>query len=254
MTGRKGRPRKSGPRYPCGQRVSGGPSKANGKPNRDVLERRLEILGVTHASAQDLRAAENPLDAMAARGWIDPALAAAGHAYAGLCRSAGQQARRVTLALDEAPETSGVDTRRIQDMSPDEIAAVWTVVEKRRATIRRDGDGDPVATGKLQALWSELGASRSAELYAVCVLQTWPVWVTQKIAGKSDAEIAGKWLERRAMLVDGLTRVRARLHPRKPRSDAARDCDHPFLAGPEEARPCAGREHTPADGPRRGVR
>ncbi len=208
---RKGRPRKPGPRYPSGQRVSGGPSKLNAKPNREVLEHRRRILGVgPGAGAADLRAAENPLDAMAARGWLDRALAVAGHAYAGLYRNAGLQAAQVTLAMEETPETSGVDVRRIQDMTPQEIAAIWQVVEARRPATP-GGDGDPAATATLHALWIALGASRTAELYAVCVLQSWPWWAAQRIAGKTDAEIPAKWAERRALLVEGLTLVRERL-------------------------------------------
>ncbi|HEY3812839.1 MAG TPA: hypothetical protein VGL66_06405 [Caulobacteraceae bacterium] len=229
----KGRPRKPGARYPSGQRVSGGPSKANAKPNREVIERRRRILGAgLSATAEDLRAAENPLDAMGARGVLDRALCAAGHAYAGLYRRAGLHARRVTMAMDEAPESSGVDSRRIQDMTPEEIAAVWRVVESRRVEPGRDNDGDPAAAATLAALWRVLGPSRSAELYTVCVLHAWPGWLLDAIDGKSDAQIAPKRLARRAMLTDALTLVRERLHPRKARDETRRD--HPFLGGAVE--------------------
>ena len=228
----RGRPRKGGPRYPSGQRVSGGPSKANAKPNREVVERRRRILGAgLAATAEDLRAAENPLDTIAARGLIDRALCAAGHAYAGLYRSAGLGARRVTVAMEEAPESSGVDARRIQDMTPEEIAAVWKVIEGRRVSPDNNSDGDPAATATLAVLWRALGPSRSAELYSVCVLHAWPGWLLDRIDGKTDAEIAPRRLARRTMLVDALTLVRDRLHPRRPRT-ATPDRDHPFLSGP----------------------
>ncbi|HWE46871.1 MAG TPA: hypothetical protein VG407_12670 [Caulobacteraceae bacterium] len=212
----KGRPRKPGLRYPSGQRVSGGPSKTNNKPNREVIERRRRILGVDRASADDLRAAENPLDAMAARGWIEGPLAAAGHAYARLYRRAGLQARRMTIALEQAPETSGVDARRIQDMTAEEIAEVWRVIENRRTAQNDGGDGDAAATASLSALWKTLGPLRSAELYAVCVLHDWPAWALQRIAGRAEAEIARGQLERRSLLTEGLQLARDHLHPRRP--------------------------------------
>ena len=228
----RGRPRKSGPRYPSGQRVSGGPAKAKAKPNREVVERRRRILGAgLAATAEDLRAAENPLDTIAARGLIDRALCAAGHAYAGLYRSAGLGARRVTMAMEEAPVSSGVDVRRIQDMTPEEIAAVWKVIEGRGAAPAAQADGDPIATATLAALWRQLGPSRSAELYSVCVLHAWPGWLLDAIDGKTDPEIAPRRLARRTMLAAALTLVRDRLHPRRPCAEGP-DRDHPFLSGP----------------------
>lgn len=229
---RKGRPRKAGPRYPSGQRVSAGPAKLSGKPTEQILAKRRAILGKPDAKISETRAAENPLDTMAERGWIDRGLARAGHALAELYRRAGISGARVTAQLEEAPETSGVDTRRIRDMSDEEISAIWSVIERKEGAGTGLNEGDPAATAKLKTLWTGLGPEICAELYAVCVLQSWPLWAMQMVAGRAEGQIPAKWLRKKALLVDGLEIVQAVVSPRRPKPAREPERDHPFLGGP----------------------
>lgn len=232
---RRGRKPKSGQRHPCGRLKQ--PSKETvvarkaivGKPTAEVLTKRRELLGRPDATIAETRAAENPLDCMVARGWLEPSLAHAGHAYAELYRRAGLHAAKVTAAIEEAPETAEIDTRLIRNMTPEEIAAVWAVLE-RRGGEGPAGLGDEVATRTLKTLWTGLGPSITAELYSVCVLNSWPFWAMQKVAGREDHQIANKWIRRRGLLVDGLMVVRAYLNPPKKPGEPERD--HPFLGGP----------------------
>ena len=238
-----GRPKKAGDRYPSGQRKTAGPMKRpqTCEPSKAVLERRRAILGAEKdAPAKELRAAENPLDTMEARGWLEPSLARAGRALAELYRTAGHHARRVTASLEEAPETSGVDKRRITDMTPAEVAEIWRVLERRdQRFVMRAAEADDrepeagtacaEATRKLKALWIGLGPRLSAELLKVCVLDSWPMWAMQGVAGRDVDDLPYKWLRPRLDLIEGLTIVREVLTPKKARQPSETVRDHPFL-------------------------
>lgn len=225
----RGRKRKAGKRYPSGQRVTAGPAK-KAKPAPDVVARRRKILGTPDAKGTALQAAENPLDTMAARGWLTGGEARAGHAYADLCRRAGHGSARVTANIEEAPESTGIDARRIQDMTHAEIAEIWAVVERRK-TVGAGGDGDPKSTADLTEIWKALDSETTAELYSVCVLNSWPWWLVQKIAGVEDRDLLAKWSRRREVLLAGLRHVRSVLAPKKAKAiEPVRD--HPFLGGP----------------------
>lgn len=234
MTRKRGRPKKAGARFPSGQRkVLSKTTTVDGKPNELVVARRRVLLGNPDAKPHETRAAENPLDTMAARGWLDPSLARAGNAYAELCRQVGHHARKVTASLEEAPETSGVDARRIVDMTPEEIHAIWAVLE-RRGSHRAGADGDGAAqdTKRLYSLWIVLGPSLCAELNAVCINQSWPLWAMQMVCGRMAEEIPEKWMRKRSVLAEGLTIVREVLSPAKPKAQREQR-DHPFLAVPK---------------------
>lgn len=227
---RKGRPRKTGDRKPCGRLKQ--PNL--GAPTQQVLDKRRAILGKPDAKPHELRAAENPLDTMAERGWLEPSLARAGHAYAELYRRAGLYLSRVTANMDEAPETAHVDGRRVKDWSPEEIAAVWVVIERRKGvvlTTEGQNDGDAEANARLKRIWTGLGPKRSAVVNAVCVAQSWPLWSMQAVAGRSLEQIPEKWIRDRAVLIEGLSIIRAVISPQKPKTQAP-ERDHPFLSGP----------------------
>lgn len=240
---RKGRPRKAGPRYPNGQRVTAGPAKLNGRPTDQVLAKRRAILGKPDAKISETRAAENPLDTMAERGWLDPSLARAGRAYADLYRQAGLYLSRVTANMEEAPETANVDGRRVKDWSPEEIAAVWAVIERRKgmtlAQTEGVDDSGAAANAKLRCIWIGLGPKRASVVNSVCVAQSWPMWAMQFVARDQAPEVNGhlitscplKWLRDRAELIEGLTMIRAVISPAKPKAWET-ESDHPFLGGP----------------------
>jgi hypothetical protein len=226
---RKGRPRKQGPRHECGK-LKAEPSG----PTKEVLAKRRAILGNPDAKPHETRAAENPLDTMAARGWIDPSLARAGRAYADLYRRAGLFLSRVTAQLEEAPETANVDGRRVKDWSPEEIAQVWEVIERRKVVIAENGEdnGDAESMAKLRGLWIGMGHRVSAEVHSVCIAESWPLWTMQMVAGRQPEQISTKWMQKRAELVEGLTKIRSVLTPPKAQGQAQAERDHPFLGGP----------------------
>jgi hypothetical protein len=224
----KGRPRKNGPRGSTGRLKQ--PNL--GLPNENVLMRRRAILGKPDAKPSELRAAENPLDTMAERGWLDPSLARAGHAYAELYRRAGLYLSRVTANMEEAPETANIDRGLPRHWTFEEIAAVWAVLERRGALQRQDGgDGDVDASDRLKRIWTGLGPKRAGVVHSVCVMESWPFWTMQAVAGRTLEQIPEKWIRDRAVLIEGLTIIRAVLVPEKPRTQAP-ERDHPFLGGP----------------------
>jgi hypothetical protein len=209
-----GRKRLSGERYPNGRLKPTAEALALKRPNPRVLAERRLLLGDAAATPTASRLAENPLDCMGARGWIAPDLVRAGHAYAGLHRRAGLRQARVTPIAEETREGSGVDKTSIAEMTPEEIVQVWAAVERRRED-DGGGEGDPDAAATLKAMWRALGPVACAELHSVCLAQSWPFWAMQKVCGRAEAEIAEKWLRRRAVLVRGLTVVRDHLKPRR---------------------------------------
>jgi hypothetical protein len=210
----RGRKRKSGPRFPGGRLKPTAEQAAARGPNPKVLAERRALLGRPDAKVRDLTRAENPLDCMAERGWIPEDLARFGRAYAELHRRAGLRQARTTLIADERSERSGVEARALSDMTPEEIAQVWEAAMARQAS-PGPGDGDPEAAAELKALWRALGFAACTELHAVCLMGSWPVWAMQKVCGRSDVEIAPKWLLRRTVLVRGLEVVREHLAPRR---------------------------------------
>lgn len=227
----KGRPRKSGDRKPCGRLRQEAPG-----PTKELMARRCAILGKpADAKPSELRAAENPLDTMAERGWLDPSLARAGHAYADLYRRAGIYLSRVTAQLEEAPESANVDGRRVKDWSPEEIAAVWAVIERRKGILAAHADGmdngDAEATARLRRIWTGLGPKTAQVIHSVCVMQSWPMWAMQAVARGTVEGIPEKWMRDRATLIEGLTIIRAVISPAKPKAQQP-ERDHPFLGGP----------------------
>lgn len=223
-----GRPKASGERYACGKLKPAG-------PNPIVVARRRAI-------AKNIAMAENPLDAALANGWLGEREHRAGKSYAMIYRQAAIGAPRlaagafVETRFGEDDELRGVALR---DMSSEEIARVWTSAfdEAPRAAPSEDGDGQAAAAlAKWRAVNGALSAATKAELFSVCVQETWPRWILERIAGEqaradaaaerralNDAEladIARKFARRseqeRRRLVEGLqelARILAELSP-----------------------------------------
>lgn len=137
---RAGRPRKDGARYDNGRLKPAG-------PNERVLTGRRALLGDPEARPAELKAAENPLDLMLARGWLSRDLHEAGRAFAALHA-------RARLSLP-AIRTSRLELRG------------RTAPEA----------GDPVALWRLNEIWSGLANEQRSVLIDVCVLEAWPPWL-----------------------------------------------------------------------------
>lgn len=209
-----GRKPKSGARWPSGKLKPTAEQIAARGPNPKVLAERRALLGRPDATPRELQKAENPLDCMAERGWLDRDLARYGFAYAELHRRAGLQQARMTIIAEEAREASDVDGLALRDLTPEALAQVWERAMARRVAAG-PSDGDPEAAARLKALWRALGYAACTELHSVCLVGSWPVWAMQKVCGRSDAEIGPKWLRRRETLVRGLEVVREHLAPRR---------------------------------------
>lgn len=141
---RAGRPRKDGPRYANGRLKPAG-------PNEKVVAERRALLGQADAAGAGLKAAENPLDLMLARGWLDRRDHEAGRAFAAL----HARARLGMGPLRTAKlEREGRSAQRVM--------------------------GDAGAVNRLRAIWSALEgrAEAVAALIDICVLEAWPGWLT----------------------------------------------------------------------------
>jgi hypothetical protein len=211
---RAGRKPKSGARYPSGKLKPSAEALAARRPNPKVLAERRALLGRADAGPDELRRAENPLDCMDARGWLPEGLARWGFVYAELHRRAGLYQPRVTPITESAPQGAGVDKASLSELTPEEAVRVWEAAMSRPAAAG-GGEGDPEAAAVLKALWRALGIAACTELHSVCLAGAWPMWAMQKVCGRSDPEIAPKWLRRRETLVRGLELVREHLAPRR---------------------------------------
>lgn len=181
---RAGRPRKAGERYENGRLRPAG-------PNERVLALRRRLLDRPEAAAQGLRAAENPLDLMLARGWIGQEAHSAGKAFARLHAEARMSLAPIRVSSLERP-VRGAGTVRT----------------------------DPVALWRLNRIWAALAGRPAAAgaLVEVCVLEAWPAWLIGA-ASAQDAQVrAGLLAGRgRAALEAGLAACAAQLREPLPR-------------------------------------
>jgi hypothetical protein len=175
---RAGRPRADGERYANGRLKPP-------KPNPVVLAQRAALLGAgAGRGAAALRAAENPLDLMRARGWLSAEQHAAGVTWGALYRAAGVALPVLrTLRLDE------------MDLAAHGAAAAAGRAT-RSATRSPMGDGDPAAMTRLTAAWSSLTRRELSALMEVCVLQTWPAWLLTLARGEAASPDAAASAER----------------------------------------------------------
>jgi hypothetical protein len=175
---RAGRKRQEGERYACGKLKP--PA-----PNPKVVALRRAMLGREDLAPAALAAAENPLDLMLARGWIEERLHRAANAYAALHRRAGL----------EAPALRSGSFEKVS-----------------RAFDAALGDGSAMAS--LRELWAELRPAQAQALLEVSVRASWPEWVTFRLAGK---EVPPFWDLRRIALMAGLETVAAVLRRERRR-------------------------------------
>jgi hypothetical protein len=214
-----GRPRADGERYACGKLKPAG-------PNPTVMARRRAIAG-------DVSMAENPLDAALANGWLTDREHRAGKSYGMIYRQAAIGAPGLAAGAfvetrwGEDDELRGV---AIRDMSRDEIAKVWTSAfeEGPRAAPADAREREAAAAlVKWRVVNARLSAAVRTELFSVCIQETWPRWILERVAGEqaraaasaerrglSDAELAriarkfaGAWERKRELLVEGLQAV-----------------------------------------------
>lgn len=177
---KSGRKRAEGERHACGKLRPPG-------PNPKVLAIRRAMLGREDLEPAALAAAENPLDLMLARGWIEERLHRAAVAYAALHRRA---------AL-EAPA--------LRSASFEKVAGSF------------DGAaGDGAAMAELRTIWTALAPAQAQVLLEVCVRASWPQWMVFRLAGKP---VPPPWDARRERLMEALAKVDDAM--RRTRSNSA---------------------------------
>lgn len=191
----KGRPRQEGDRDLRGDLLPRG-------PNPTLLARLREVAG-------DPTKAHSPLAAAYSNGWLSEEDHRAGVAYAMLYRQAGiggpsqRSADYGEARSEEARALAGV---RIRDMSATDIAMLWDEVfgETVPAGPEEREKREAAAMAKWRLINAELTADQRAELFAVCIMDSWPQWFCQRLAGR----FGTSWERKRDLLTSGLARVR----------------------------------------------
>jgi hypothetical protein len=215
---RPGRKRKEGARQPAGRLKGPGPTP--------------ELLGRRRAIAPDPAMAENPLDAALSHGWLTQKEHRAGRTYAQLFRRAGLDAPRLrTTVMGEARSEAAAELAglRIRDMSDAAIGQLWDLAFSEQAGL---GEAErsraaAEALAKWRLINAQLTTGERDGLFSVCVMESWPQWFCQRLAGEAlrraaqaekraltDAELAhiarrfsSPWERQRDDLVRGLAKV-----------------------------------------------
>jgi hypothetical protein len=215
---RPGRKRKEGARQPAGRLKGQGPTP--------------ELLARRRAIAPDPAMAENPLDAAFSHGWLTENEHRAGRAYAQLFRRAALDAPRLrTTMMGEARSEAAAELAglRIRDMSDEAVAQLWDLAFSEQAGLGETERARQAAEAlaKWRRVNADLTAAERGELFGVCVMESWPQWFCQRLAGEalrrgaeaekralSDAELAhiarrfsSPWERGRDALVAGLAKV-----------------------------------------------
>jgi hypothetical protein len=173
-----GRKRTDGERYPCGK-------KKPIKPNPKVVALRRALLGRDDLPVMALAAAENPLDLMLARGWLEARLHRAARDYAALVERAGLKG-----------------------------PAMRTAQFEKLARSFDAGSGDASAMATLRELWAQMRPAEAQALHEVCVRESWPEWLIFRLAGR---DVPPAWDAKRERLIGALERVRAAQRKRSSR-------------------------------------
>lgn len=212
-----GRPAKDGERYPGGDLKShdAGPTK--------------EALAQKEAARVDPTQMGTPLDAAYVGGWLEFEEYRAARAYISLYRRTSP-ACGPRLAMFSLPEADpSLNELRGRKLTRAEIAQLWDEIvgeEAPETDEERERRHELIA-----AKWRSVNAAMTdrsrAEVFAVCVRESWPQWIVQRSAGErlrakavsenralTDDELAyiakkfaSSWEGKRKLLVGGLRAV-----------------------------------------------
>lgn len=190
----RGRPRKSGARYPSGQ--------------IKVAPRRFEATEAMTRHRRELcerpELATTPLDCAFGNGWITIEELKIGNVYAGLCYGVGL-VKRTGAAGNRLEATPGDGARfRWADLDDKEISDIWdSVFGEHSAPIRSD-ERDLAIYGRYIRLRQAMTRQEAQEVFLVCVMDSWPQWMAQRLTGRA-IELHAQ-AENRAMTEDELAR------------------------------------------------
>lgn len=179
---RKGRPRKSGDRFPSGR------LKPVNQKNAVVVERR-------QALCEDITKASSPLDAALANGWIGDADHRAASVYAALYRQSVSGGPSVPTAVDVSTPTSVLDCRGIEfrEMGSREVAAIWdSAMSKPGAVVGGLDDLERQqkatrASERWKAIQERMPPEVQQEMHRVCIVESWPQWINHRAIAKGKA-------------------------------------------------------------------
>lgn len=201
---KSGRPRQAGDRYPSG-RLKPAP------PNEIVIQRRRDII-----DGGDITKASDPLNFILERGWITEDQHRAGIAYLRAYAGARLGAPRGGIAT--LPETmTGSDAPDLTwaEMPDEDVTRIFD------AAMEGPKLPAPDSAAEAMKLWKELNGlldpAQRKHVFDVCVLDSWPQWVIQRVNG----HYGTKWEQSREHLLQGLDRIAVKVGPKPKRQSAA---------------------------------
>lgn len=187
----KGRPRKAGPRKPCGRLVQ------NVEPNAKVVELRRAMLG----GSMNIADAENPMSLALNRGWITEDQHRAGKAFATAWRRS-HPTRRIIGSLPEVPDRH-YDPRPISQMSDAELVAALDIIFADTRREETSEEGEAKARERYVHMCHHMRPDEQSEVFLCFCLESWPQWILQRCASRFDTS----WERKHQLLVRGLEAI-----------------------------------------------
>lgn len=198
-----GRKRQEGERYPNGRLKPQG-------PNARTMEMRA-ALGVT-----DIGQAFTPIQIAARQGWLSADLCriaatfASIHTLAGLGRSASAVGadREVEAGADVSGDPSAPSF--FATLPHSEVAAIWDAVftsAGEEPTSRQTREAEAMRQWKTAN--AAMTPEQRAEVFDVCILDSFPQWIIQRCAGR----MGTTWERKRDLLIAGLHAIGQALRP-----------------------------------------
>ena len=190
----RGRPRKPGARYPSGQ-IKIAPRKF--EATEAMTRHRREL-------CERPELATTPLDCAFGNGWITLEELKIGNVYAGLCYGVGL-VKRTGAAGNRLEATPGGGARfRWADLDDKEISTIWDSVFGEHVQPLRSEERDLALYGRYIRLRTAMTMQEAQEVFLVCVMDSWPQWMAQRLVGRN-IELHAQ-AENRAMTEDELAR------------------------------------------------
>lgn len=191
-----GRPRKGGSRYPSGKLKPAG-------PNETVLERR---------KAGDASAGEHPIDFALSSGLITERQHRDAMAYRLTFKRAHVGAMGPRLALSKFADVDPSDALRVAwaTMSDVEITRIFDKVFTVEPAPQDKERAEEAAMAKWKLLNTALKHSERDELFMVCVVGSWPLWMPQVAEGRA---LGLRDAKKKADLLNALSAVGRALRP-----------------------------------------
>lgn len=194
-----GRPRKAGDRYPSGKLKPLG-------PNETTLAKR---------QAGDASAGEHPLDFALSKGWLTEQQHRDATAYRAAFNGAHRGAGGPRLALNNLSEVEPSEALRTgwSEMPSAEISRIFDRVFSGVILPQNVEARQAKAAERWRKMNEGIPSPVRGELFQVCVLASWPFWMTKKAAGRP---LGAQDLAKEGALRFGLDAVADALRPPKP--------------------------------------